>query len=164
VITARFDGEGERQVVIARVKDRATLLSSVAQELRSEKPTEPESGTNIWRSADGDIAMAIAGDIVFIGYPDAVQLSIDAGKRTGGTQLPASIKAIAASTAAAATIGGDSEIPGRIADVLSAKRSTEAPVVARYATETRIHQKAIERTSVSDFGIIGSIIAQFASE
>lgn len=164
VITARFDGEGDRQVVIARVKDRVTLLSSVARELRSEKPTEPESGTNLWRSPDGDIAMAIAGDVVIIGYPDAVQLSINAGKRTGGTELPASIKAIAASTAAATTIGGDSEIPVRIADVLSAKRSTEAPVVARYTTETRINQKAIERTSVSDFGIIGSIIAQFASE
>ena len=108
--------------------------------------------------------MAIAGDVVVIGSPDAVQLSIEAGKRTGGTELPASIKAIAASTAAATTIGGDSEIPGRIADVLSAKRSTEPPVVARYTTETRINQKAIERTSVSDFGIIGSIIAQFASE
>ena len=36
-ITARFDGEGERQVVIARVKDRVTLLSSVARELRSRK-------------------------------------------------------------------------------------------------------------------------------
>ncbi|HMS08267.1 MAG TPA: hypothetical protein PKE66_02185 [Pyrinomonadaceae bacterium] len=164
LITARFDGEGERQVVIAKVKDRASLLNSVAQELRTEKPTEPESGTNLWRSADGDVAMAIAGEVVIIGNPDAVQRSLEAGKRINGTELPASIKAIAASTAAAITIGGDSEIPGRIADVLSAKRSSEAPVIARYTTETRINQKAIERTSVSDFGIIGSIIAQFAAE
>ena len=164
VITARFDGEGERQVVIARVKDRAALLNSVAQELRTEKPTEPESGSSLWRSTDGDIAMALAGDVVMIGNPEAVQRSLESGRRTSGTELPASFKAIAASTAAAITIGGDSEISGRIADVLSAKRASETPVVARYKTETRINQKAIERTSVSDFGIIGSIIAQFASE
>lgn len=164
LITARFDGEGERQVVIAKVKDRAALLNSVAQELRSEKPTEPESGTALWRSTEGDVAMAIAGDVVIIGNPEAVQRSLESGRRTSGTELPASIKAIAASTAAATTIGSDSEISGRIADVLSAKKSNEAPVVARYRTETRINQKAIERTSISDFGIIGSIIAQFASE
>ncbi|HCA57186.1 MAG TPA: hypothetical protein DEP46_04280, partial [Blastocatellia bacterium] len=152
------------QVVIARVKDRATLMNSVAQELRSEKPTEAEQGTIVWRSAEGDVAMTIAGDVVVIGNPDAVQRSLESGKRASGSELPMSIKTLAASTAAAITIGGDSEISGRIADVLSAKRSNEAPIVARYTTETRINQKAIERTSVSDFGIIGSIIALFAAE
>lgn len=164
LITARFDGEGDRQVVISRVKDRATLMNSVAQELRSEKPTEAEQGTIVWRSAEGDVAMTIAGDVVVIGNPDAVQRSLESGKRASGSELPMSIKTLAASTAAAITIGGDSEISGRIADVLSAKRSNEAPIVARYTTETRINQKAIERTSVSDFGIIGSIIALFAAE
>ncbi len=164
LITARFDGEGEKQIVIAKVKDREALLRSVAEELRSVKPMETESGNALWRSADGDVAMGIIGDVLVIGDPEGVQRSLDAGRRPANVELPTSIRAIAASTAAAITIGGDSSVSRSVADVLSAKKPGDAPVVARYTTETRINQKAIERTSVSDFGIIGGIIALFASE
>jgi hypothetical protein len=62
------------------------------------------------------------------------------------------------------TFAGDTTIAARIADVIS-ERKPETSAVAIYSlTETRFNQNGIERRTVSDFGLIGTIISQFSPD
>jgi hypothetical protein len=47
---------------------------------------------------------------------------------------------------------------------LSDKKTQDAVAVTTYNTETSFTKNGIQRRTVSDFGLIGSIIAQLAPE
>ena len=53
---------------------------------------------------------------------------------------------------------------GQIADMLSEKKVEDAKAESTYFTETRFTKTGIDRRTVSDFGLIGSIIAQLAQD
>jgi len=75
-----------------------------------------------------------------------------------------SLKRIPSSTSPIVTVSFYSDISTQIASVLSDKKSDDAKAVTRHFTETRFTKNGIERKTTSDFGLIGSIIAQLAPE
>lgn len=163
VLTLRFDQEGEKQVVIAEIRKMDDLKRSVAAELGVFKPASQEAGASIWRSTDGDVTMAIMNDRLILGDPDSVARCL-AAYRAGQPEQAGQTDWLAASNAVASTIGSDHQIAVRIADAVSDRKSPDISAASNFTTETRFNRNGIERRTISDFGLIGTLIAQFAPE
>ena len=71
---------------------------------------------------------------------------------------------VISSNAAIATLGKDSDSASRLADVLSTKKSEDANASSTYFAETCFRKTGLDRRTTSDFGLIGSIIAQLGGE
>ena len=64
----------------------------------------------------------------------------------------------------AVTYTAENEQTANIVQMLSAAKSDEMAVKTIVMTETRFNKNGIERKTTSDFGLIGSIIAQLAQD
>jgi hypothetical protein len=62
------------------------------------------------------------------------------------------------------SFGKDRESSGLIARAISEAKSDNSQVESKFTTETKFNITGIERRTVSDFGLIGSIIAQLNSD
>jgi hypothetical protein len=164
IFTAKFDAEGEKPVVIAAVKDIGRVKGSIASEISFTKPPEQHSGAELWRSGDGDFAAAFAGSVVIVGDSDGVVKCLQA--KQSGVNLPTlpAFKQFSESRVAAVTFAKDTEPAVKIVEVLGDKKSDEASVFVSYLIETRFNQNGIERRTVSDLGLIGSIIEQMSKD
>jgi len=156
IVTAKIDAEGEKPVVIAAVKDIEKVKKSFVADLKPQKD-EP----NTWKSEDGELTAVIADNIVIAGDSEAVAKALDAKQSGNNISKSDMYKPFMESKAVTVTIGRDAEIAGKIAEVLAEKKSDDAETATVYLTETRFNQNGIERRTVSDFGLIGSIIEQF---
>ena len=65
---------------------------------------------------------------------------------------------------AVTTMGIDDEVQWKIVDTFTENKPGAHKDALPYFTETRFTKNGIERTTVSDFGLIGSIIANLAPE
>ena len=74
------------------------------------------------------------------------------------------ISRLAASDAPIATLGKDTTTTLSLIDVLAREGHGETQAVSIYLTETRFTKTGMERKTTSDFGLIGSIIAQLNDE
>ncbi|NOT48871.1 MAG: hypothetical protein HOP17_14120 [Acidobacteria bacterium] len=158
--TVRFDVEGEEVAVTARIKDPEILKRAVAKELVLTKPPEKFKNADLWRSADGELAIAIVENRIVIGETKSVERCLEA--RNQGESLVAVSKnsRLESSSAAIVTLGGESD-PGAALITAVAERKSEKDALKQiYTTETRFNQNGIERRTVSDFGLIGMIIAR----
>jgi hypothetical protein len=161
IVTAKFDAEGEDPVVIATVKDDAKVKRSLVKELNFTKPPEKQGDADVWRSDDGDIAAAFFENRLILGDAESVMKCLQT--RAGGQNFSGSpfygrfseIKAVAV------TYGREIESAGKIIDVIADRKSEGENLPLGYLTETRFNEKAIERKTVSDFGLIGSIVELF---
>jgi hypothetical protein len=165
IITARYDGESEKQVVIGEVKDLESLKRSVAAELAVNDPAKRISDADVWRSDDGDIALVLVDGKVILGDAESALKCLESYRKDSTQQkIQESLTGLSASNSVAVTTGFDTEIAGYIADVISERKHPKENIRTAYITETRINRRGIERITVSDFGLIGTIIAQFAPE
>lgn len=165
ILTVETSPDGEDAVVIAAVKDPARVRSSIAKEVNLAKPPERQLGADLWRSEDGEIAVAFIGDVVVSGDRESVLKCLEARAARG--DVPAAddwSRQFAASDAVAVTVASEYATLGRLADVISDRAETSDPVRSLSRTETRFNQNGIERRSFSDFGLLGMIIAQLAQE
>ncbi|MDQ3041533.1 MAG: hypothetical protein M3R11_04030, partial [Acidobacteriota bacterium] len=74
--------------------------------------------------------------------------------RTGIFQLFSDNKTVAA------TFGTDYDSAKKIVGVLATNKNEHRKLATFYFTETRFTEKGIERKTVSDFGLIGTILKQ----
>jgi len=155
IVTAKIDAEGEKPVVIAAVKDIEKVKKSFVNDLKPQK-----DAVNTWKSEDGDLTAVIADNVVIAGDSEAVSKALDAKQSGNNIGKSDAYKPFMESKAVAVTIGRDDEIAGKIAEVLAEKKSDDAEAATTYLTETRFNKNGIERRTVSDFGLIGSIIEQ----
>src|SRR6185369_12603267 len=113
---------------------------------------------------DDDIEAVFTADRIIIGSTQGV------GSCFGGGAFPSTpfekewLAQLKDSKAPIATLGRDERSAEQIASTLSEAKADEAKAESRYFTETRFTKNGIERKTVSDFGLIGSIIAQLAPE
>jgi hypothetical protein len=162
--TAHFDAEGETAVAIAFVKEPARMKSSIAKQIELTKLPEKDGNAEIWRSGDGDVGVAFLDGAVVSGAIESVLKCVRA-KQSGENILKSvRFQALFASNAAAVTAGSDIDSAARIADVLGERTAADLRVLLPFMTETRFNQRGVERRTVSDFGLVGSIIAQLANE
>lgn len=165
IVTAKLDADGEKPVLIARIKDRGKVRLSLLREFKPPKPEIGEQGVEVWTTTDGDLSAAYIGDEIILGDTDFVNKCVSTDRMTVQAKQDAILKRFGdIRLGAAVTVGTDSTSAAKIAAVLGGKKSEEARAASSYMTETRFTKNGIERRTVSDFGLIGSIIAQLAPE
>jgi hypothetical protein len=151
--TIRLDPEGEDVVVIARVKDLEKAKRAVAKEISFSRPPEKIGNAELWRSEDRELAAAFVDGHALLGDAESVIKC-----------LQSSGKDSAASNAAITTNGIETDPAAKLINVLDERKNESAPLTQIYRTETRFNQNGIERTTTSDFGLIGAIVEQFGAE
>jgi hypothetical protein len=155
VITVRLDPEEEKLVVIAGVGDSDLIDFSL--------PPSKMRGEEMWQSKDATLAFARQMGFVLIGDPGNVKIITDAAYSRGSESYLDKFK-WSSSPGPIKTVSNETTIAAVVADVLSERRSDTANAVSSYFTETRFTKSGMERKTTSDFGLIGSIIAELSSE
>lgn len=163
IVTAKFDEEGEKAVVIADVKDAEKLKKSIAGEINFKTPPEKLSNAEIWKSEDKLSAAAFTADNkLIIGETESVLACLKAaetGQNFQSTEAFRKISDNGSSPAIAATVTKDTETAGKIAGILGSPKEENKTVTSFYTTETRFDAGgAYERKTVSNFGLIGMIL------
>ncbi len=160
IITVQFDPDGDKAVVIAAVKDPAKLKKSLARELNFSAPPSQVDGAAFWRSNDGEIGAAFVDNMVVLGDAEGVAACLKAriNYEKPGYPLDAGPDAVSVSWTS------DAEQAGRIVEAISDKKPNGAGINSPSITQTRFTEDGIERLTFSDFGLIGSIIANLRSE
>ncbi len=158
IYTARLDEAGERMLVVATVKDEAAVREGLGGDFDFSKPAEQLGTANSWTSNDSALRAIFNGPTLILGDADGSVAMLN------GNQPLASpfIDQLAASRAAAATVATDTTTASLVADVLSQRKAEN--VRAQWMTQTRFHKNGIDRKTTSTFGLIGTIITQFAAE
>lgn len=156
--TVRFDAEGEDVAVTARVKDLEILKRAVAKELVLSKPPEKFENADLWRSADGELAAAIVENRIVLGEAKSVERCLTARNQGQNVATMTAAAWPGDSSAPAVTHGTESDAAATLITALAERKSENDPLIQSYTTETRFNQNGVERRTVSDFGLIGTII------
>ena len=151
IITGKFGLDEEYSFVIATMRDIPRVKKSIFSDL---KPINP----NIWHDDENDLRAIFHGNRIMIGSTRALAFLTDHGSEPPpSTDL---LTKIGQSKAPITTGGYDNSSASQVAERLTEKASYDATATSTYYTETRFTRSGIERRTVSDFGLIGSIIAQ----
>ena len=150
---------------VAKVRDLERLRKSLAKEINLSAIPEKFEGADIWRSKEGEIAVAIVEDRIIFGEKSSVERCLVA-RNAGQTLVTSSVlqPLLSASKSPIITIGFDNETASKVATVLGGARDSGEATSTLYSIETTFNNKGIERRTVSNLGMIGSIIEQFAKE
>lgn len=161
IFTVQFDAEGENSVLIADVKNAEEVKKSFS-EIDFKKASEKQENAEIWKDSDGEILVAFVENKIVSGDKESVLKSLQA-KQNGQnfSQNPLSAK-LNESKSQTATFGKDSG--EKIVEVLGEKKAENLQMTTNFFTETRFTEKGIERKTVSPFGLVGTILEQFAKE
>jgi hypothetical protein len=162
-VTVRFDDEGESSAVIAAVKDAEKAKAALAKEI-FEQPWETHGGMQFGsQSKDGELAAVIIDNVIISGNAESVKKCLMAKQSGESFSKNAAFAPLTAAGAVAVTIGQEPDTIGKMVDVIGERKNDSQPV-SHYITETRFNQNGIERRTVSDFGLIGTIIARLGKE
>ena len=164
LLAVKFDDEGDEPVVIAMLKDIERAKKSLVAGLKPNKQMTDETGVEVLKSEDGEIAAAFVENRIVTGDAEGVLKCLKArgGDNTYNQSGP--IARLFQTDAATTTLGRDKITATALVELLSEKRSDSIQATSAYTTETRFTRTGIERRTVSDFGLIGSIIAQLNAE
>jgi hypothetical protein len=162
--TATFDADGEIHVVVARVKDLEKVKRSIAKEVNFIRPPEKAGNADLWRSDDGELAAAFIEGYIVLGDSESVAKCVRVHDTGQNPSAPPLKVRLGGSNAAIATAGTQSDPSSKLITFLAERRSEGVPLSQDYFTETRFNQNGIERTTVSDFGLIGSVIEQLSTD
>jgi len=158
LVTVKIGSDGEDAAVIASIKDQAKVRASLAKEINFAKAPEKISGADVWKSEDGDTAAAIVDDRLIVGDADTVLKCLET------TQSGTMAQAFAGSDAVATTVGNESDPSAKIIELFSERTNENEPLTSQYRTETRFNKNGVERRTISDFGLLGSILAHLNSD
>ncbi len=164
ILTAKLDAEGEKPVVAAIVRDLEEVKKSISKDIKPPTGRSVEGG-DFWKSDDNSVAALFYGGAVVLGDSDGVQKLEQESFGNEHSFLKYKVnKRFVESKSPIITVGQDPNSSSQIATVLSGKKSDDAKAESTYFTETRFTKTGMERRTVSDFGLIGSIIAQLSGD
>jgi hypothetical protein len=164
IVTLRFDPEGENVVAIATAKDLAKLKASLAKEIKLTAAPERVGGADMWRSEDGELMLSAAGDRIFLGHAESVQKCLQAAATGQKSEFSERFAAASKSPSPAVTVASDYDPTAALVTVLASRKNETEPLVQRFRINTSFTPNSIQRVETSDFGLLGSIIEQFAKE
>ncbi len=156
ILTAKFDAEGEKSVVIIGVKDAENIKKSIAE---IDFKTQPENA-DIWKSKDGDIAAAFVENKLIIGDNDSVSRCLQAKQSGQNFTKATNFQKFADTQAVAVTLAKNTDSAEKTVGILAGLKDKNKKRTTSYLTETRFTDKGIERKTVSDFGLLGIILEQ----
>jgi len=160
LVSVRFDPEGEDVVVIATPKDLEKLKASLAKEFKLTGPREKIGNGEVWRSDEGELAFAVFGQRVLLGHTESVIKCLNTGSQASSMVDPLN----SAGSVAAFSIASDVDPNAALITVLAQPNDEKKPLVQSYRISTWFTSKGVMRTEISSFGLIGSVIKQFARE
>jgi hypothetical protein len=160
IITAQFDAEGEKSIVIATVKNAESLKKSLS-EINFKAPPEKQSNAEIWQTEDKTTSAAFIENKLILGDTETILKCLEARQNGQNFTKSARFQKFAESNAVAVTFARDLDSAEKVVEVLGDAKDENKKTITDYLTETRITEKGIERRIVSDFGLIGTILEQF---
>lgn len=163
VVTGNSDPGGDMPVVIATVESQENVRRSLDPELKRDQALSDEVAAEVLRTSDGELAAAFVERLVIAGNADAVIACLRSRGSEGNLGRGPAIVDLLNKGAAAATLARDRETAPAIAAVLFQAESNEVAFASAYTVETRFSRTGFERRTISDFGLIGSILANFAA-
>jgi hypothetical protein len=160
ILTAQFDAGGEKSLAIVTVKDAKNIKSSISKSINFDSESEKYNNAEIWFSADKNKAAAFIGNKLILGESESVLKGLREKQSERNFPKNLSYQNFAASRAAAATIARDFDSAEKVVEVLAKKKDADRKLATFYFTETSFTEKGIERKTVSDFGLVGTILSQ----
>ena len=161
LVTVKLAPDSEDVAVIGTVKDAAKVRGAVAKEISFARPPEKQFGAEVWKSEDGEVAIALIAERIIVGDAETVLKCLET-KQSGGNA--ALVQQFTSSDAVATTVVNESDSFGKLIDVLGEPKNENEKLATQYRTETRFNKNGVERRTISDFGLIGSIIERLAQE
>lgn len=161
IITAKFDEEGEKSIVIVDVKDAEKLKKSIASEINFKSQPERQGNADVWKSEDKLLAAAFIENKLILGETESVSSCLKARESGQNFKQTEAFQKISGSSAAAISLTKDAESAGKIVEVLGNPKEENKALTSFYTTETRFDASGFERKTVSDFGLIGTILESF---
>jgi hypothetical protein len=159
IITAKFDEEGEKSIVIVDVKDAEKLKKAVTSEINFKAPPEKQANADVWKSEDSLLAAAFAENKLILGETESVLNCLKAKESGRNFKQNAAFQKISNSPAVAASATRDAESGQKIVEILGNPKAEENKrFPSLYTTETRFDSGGFERRTISDFGLIGTIL------
>ena len=149
IVTVRNDEE-ETQAVISRVNSKELPAKSYYPDVVHAAPVFIQTENSETVVLQGDSEMTL---VCQKAHQSGSNMKADtrfSGKSEG---VPS-----------ARTLVRDEIVTSQIVDILSAKNADASKAVSTYFTETRFTKSGMERRTVSDFGLIGQIIAQLSDD
>ncbi|HVE59089.1 MAG TPA: hypothetical protein VNB22_19860, partial [Pyrinomonadaceae bacterium] len=156
--TANFDAEGDKSVAIVGVKDAEKVKKSIA-EINFKAAGEKRENAEVWKSADGTNAAALVENKLILGETESVLKCLQTKQNGQNFTRSPGWKKFSETGAVAVTYGKDSI--EKTVEVLGEKKAENMQMLTVFTTETRFNASGIERRTVSPFGFIGRILAQF---
>ena len=161
MLTVRVGADSDDVAVIAAAKDAALLRRAIAKEIKLGASPEKQFGVDVWKSEDGEQAVAFSGETIVLGSTAVVLKCLEAKNGPAPSNL---VRELTSSDAVAVTVASEDAAPGKLIAVLSEPRDDVGRVALSYKTETRFNKNGIERRTTSDFGLIGSMIERLVPE
>lgn len=158
IITAKFDEEGEKAVVIVDVKDAEKLKKSISGEINFKSEPEKQSNADVWKSEDKLLAAAFAENKLLLGDTESVLNCLKAKESGQNFRQTEAFRKFSASPAISVSLTKDAASGEKIVEALGNAKEENKTFTSFYTTETRFDAGEFERKTVSDFGLIGMIL------
>lgn len=160
VQTVSFDADGGEVAVIARVRDLSTLRRSLAKDLDLSRPAARFEDAEVWRSDDGEITAALAEKVIIVGETGSVEKCLAARKSAAEWAAGFAGKRALDPSAAILTYARDPNSGPAAVQAISGVDIGAGRFVQNYVVETRFDRIGMRRRSISDIGLIGTIIGR----
>jgi len=158
IVTAKLDLDSEDPIVLSMSGDQMLMRKSFVSDLKLT--SSGEDGWSSWSTTDDEIQVLFEGDPIAIGSGEEIEKF---NKRRSNANKEW-ISRLATSDAPVVTLGKDSTTTLSLIAMLAREGHGDTQAVSTYLTETRFTKTGMERKTTSDFGLIGSIIAQLAQD
>ena len=156
ILTAQIDAEGEKSVSIFTVLDAEKVKKSIA-EINFKPSPEKQENAEIWQSEDKTLTAGFVQNKLILGDAESVFKCLQT-KQNGQ-----SFKVFPISSAVSVTYAKDRDSSDKIIAVLGDAQK-DKKIVTSYTTETNFTEKGMERKTISDFGLLGTILENIDSE
>lgn len=164
IYTVAFDDSGDKSVAIMETKNIDSVKKALAQEFEIGKPPEQFGSGQSWVAKDDSLRAIFVDGLLIVGNDESVQAVYKSIFEPNGDfgkhrfYVP-----FVTSDAVSVSVSHDNDVAKRMADAFGeTNEQSDAP--SSSLSETRIGKDVISRRTVSDFGLIGIIVSQFAKE
>jgi hypothetical protein len=178
LLTVRLDESGERSILIARVRDRATLRQLVMRKMKRGARNENVDQRETFEDPQGEFAASFISDFIVLGYPAEIRRY--AANMQSDTELNADRfkqMTLFASSDESANIVTFTNDSGRVRSFVLAMIAVRGgPVVASGAieeaiarlpysvTETTLSDRGIKRITRSSLGQVSTVLPLLVPE
>jgi len=151
VVTVKYDAEDDVTVIAKAMNPKERKASLDPEDLKTD-------GSNVEINEPGFENVVLSGDA------QTVQKCVQAHQAGQNLRSDPVLQDRQRSVPSTTTIGNDRDSAMLIAAALSEKKAEQVAPASRYIVETRFNKNGMQRKLISEFGLIGLIIAELAPE